>query len=339
MKKKILKIVLIIVIILLVLFFSFNLISNYFLNKANIDETINQDVIEDSIVIDETKNAHDVVNFVLVGADNYDKNYNSYNERSSDAIKIVSLDYSDKIVKITSLNEDIIVYEPNENVVEPLWKTFKQKDATSIINTINSNLDMDISKYVYFSFAGFIDVIDEIGGIDIELTKEEAKAMNNPAYGNKVSIYAKEGINHMHGNDALTYARINYLDSGFVRMERQNKVIQAIINKLKDAKADDLLSCLNVCLPHISTNLSTSEIKSYVLDLLDFDLDNIQKHSYPTHDEKDADLNKEGIYGYVLKSYSNQVIDLHKFIYGTNAYEPTQNIKTIEDKINSEVLK
>ena len=335
-KKKIIIIILIIVIFILLCFLSIRLISNLFLNKIN-EEDINEEDISETIVEDDTKEAHEVLNIMLIGADNSGRNYNSYNEQNSDMFKIVSLDYTDSKIKITSLNKDVVVWMPDTNEFGHMNWPYAKGGPAYALNTINYNLDLDVSKYVTFSFAGFIDVIDELGGIDIELSEKEAQAMNNPAYGNKVSINAKKGSNHMQGNDALTYARINYLDSDFVRMDRQNKVIKAVIDKLKTSSFDDLISVINTCLPYITTNLTSSEIRQFIQDVLKFDLGNIQTKTYPINDTKDVAIAKNSISGYVLRSYSNQVIELHKFIYGTNEYEPTQKIYDNETKTYNEI--
>lgn len=290
-----------------------------FINKVNIEEIEDIEVVED-----ETPTKHDVVNFMLVGADNLDSNREaSYTEERSDVFKIVSLDYTDKVVKLTSLDRDIVVWIPDKGESGEFGRfnwAYSFGQAKYALNCINYNLDLDVEKYVAFSFAGFINVIDTIGGVDIRLSAEEAKAIS----GNGLTFI--EGTNHLDGKAALSFSRIRSIDNDFNRMKRQNDVIQSVISKLKDLSPTELLDVVNACLPYVSTNLNNSEIKQYIIDILSFDLANIKKHSYPTNEEKDVCVNKDPLGGYLLYSYSQEVIELHKFIYSTDDYVPTKRI-------------
>ena len=129
-----------------------------------------QEEIENNIVVDETPKAHEVVNIMLVGADNLQREIgreNSFVEERSDVFKIISLDYTDKVIKLTSLDRDIVVWIPDRHETGEFGRfnwAYSFGKAKYALNTINYNLDLDVSKYVTFSFAGFIEVIDIIGG-------------------------------------------------------------------------------------------------------------------------------------------------------------------------------
>lgn len=334
MKKKVLITALILITILGLTYIGVNSYIDSLLNKTTKEE---EPIRQEDIVVTEdiTPKAHEVVNFMLVGADNSDitNRETSYVEERSDVFKIISLDYTDKTIKLTSLDRDVVVWIPDTNDVGRFNWAYSFGKAKYALNTINYNLDLDVSKYVSFSFAGFIDVINTIGGIDIDLTKEEANFINNPANYTTMTITAKVGTNHLNGKDALTYARIRHLDSDFVRMERQNTVIEAVIAKLKDSSFTELMDVVNHCLPYITTNLQTQQIKDYLFDVLSFNLSDIKTYTYPKNGSNDVMWNHEGIGGYLVRSYSNQVIELHKFIYGTDTYKPTQKIYDTETKI------
>ena len=333
-KKKITIIILFILCLAGLIYLGVNIYLDSLLNKTNIDEEVIQEEIE--VIVDETPKAHDVVNFMLVGADNLDSNrYDSYVEQRSDVFKIVSLDYTDKKIKLTSLDRDVVVWIPDKGGVGAFGRfnwAYSFGGAKYALNCINYNLDLDVSKYASFSFAGFIDVIDIIGGIDIDLTQAEVDFINNPSNYSTMTFSPTQGTNHLYGKDALTYARIRHLDSDFVRMERQNTVIKAVINKLKSSSFNELLDVVNSCLPYITTNLSSSEIKQYLWDVLTFDLTDIKTQAYPINGHNDVCVDPDSMGGYLLNSYSNQVIELHKYIYGTETYEPTQRIYDNEKK-------
>ena len=338
MKKKT-KIRLVILLSILILVLGAYLGINYYidnmLSKVVIEEVEPADI---NIVVDESEKAHDVVNIMLVGADNLDwgNRENSYVEQSSDVFKIVSLDYTDKEIKLISLDRDIVVWIPDKSENGEFGRfnwAYSFGGAKYALGTINYNLDLDVSKYVTFSFAGFKNVIDILGGIDIELTKEEAEAFNGLRRSNAVmNINAVEGINHLDGYDALAYARQRYVDSDFNRMDRQNNVINAVIDKFKGCSSSELFSIVNECLPYITTNIKETEIKNYITDILKFNLTDIKKQTYPVNETDDVCWNKEGIGGYLLRSYSNQVKEIHKFIYEIEDYIPSQRIFELEEK-------
>ena len=329
-KKKVLIIILAILVFLGLIYLGVSIFVDSMLNKTTIEE-IEPEEIE--VVEDPTPQAHEVVNFMVVGADNLDADrMNSYTEERSDVFKILSLDYTDKVIKLISLDRDVVVWIPDKNETGEFGRfnwAYSFGGGKYAINTINYNLDLDVSKFVAFSFKGFRDVIDAIGGVDIRLTDAEAKNLNSGGH----TMTCIEGDNHLDGYTALNFARIRHLDSDFVRMDRQNVVINAVIKKFRDSSATELFDVVNSCLPYITTNLTNSEIKNYLFDIVGFDLKNIKTQTYPLKEEDDVCWNKNSsLGGYLLRSYSDQVIDLHKFIYGTQDYEPSKTIYENEKK-------
>lgn len=311
---------------------------NSTLNKVERSEQIDIQDAEIHTTIKEQNDAHNVINIMLVGADSDSskKIEDSFDEERSDALKIISLDYTDKDVKIISLDRDLVVWLPGDSKRYGHFNwAYSYGGPTLSIQTINYNLDLDVTKYISFSFAGFIEVVDQIGGIDIELTKAEAAAFNGVEPTNAVmkGIVAKEGVNHLNGYNALMYARQRYVDSDFVRMNRQNNVIKAIIAKLKVEDYISLLDIVSNSLKYVNTNLTNDEIKKYVIDLLtSFDLNDIQTYTVPKNERDDIYEQKPAMGGYILKSYTGQVEELHKYIYEVDDYECSQTV--IDNEIN-----
>ena len=332
MKKKLVIILILLVSILVAGYFGLNTYIDSLIEKTEEGEVIKEEEAEIHIV--ETPKAHEVINFMLVGADNLDSvngRENSYVEERSDVLKIVSFDYTDREIKLTSLDRDIVIWLPgNRQEFGRFNWAYSFGGPTLAIQTINMNLDLDITKYVTFSFAGFINVIDKIGGVDIELTTDEVDYFTKGSESRMKNYAPVVGTNHLNGYNALLYARLRHLDSDFVRMERQNIVIKAVINKVKTLKFTELLDLVNICLPYINTNLTNEEIKDYLTDLLSFDITDIHTHTYPTYGPDDVCRNKDSMGGYLLNSYSNQVIDLHKFLYEIDDYSPSKEVLEIE---------
>lgn len=338
MKKKTLVILGILVALLVAAYVGINTYVDSFLNKVEEGEVIKEEQAEIHVEIKQEPKAHEVVNIMLVGADNLQREIgreNSYVEERSDAMKVVSLDYTDKDIKITSLDRDIVVWLPGSKQAFGRFNwAYSFGGPTLAIQTFNYNLDLDITKYVTFSFAGFINVIDKLGGLDINLTKAEADAFNGVGSTNAIMHSAVvEGVNHLDGYDSLTYARQRYLDSDFVRMDRQNIVIKAVIEKIKTLGYKELLDLVNTLLPYINTNLTNDEIKDYMFDVISFDLGDIQTYTYPKNGHDDVCINKDSMGGYILNSYTGQVEELHKFIYEVDSYTCSQNLIDAEKSI------
>lgn len=316
-------------------FVAINLYIDSFLNTMNKEEVINEAdaCINES---DRKEEAHEVINFLLLGKDNSDADFSDSEGERSDAIKIVSLDYTDKKIKLSNLQRDVVVLMPGENeeYIHLNWAVVRGGEKAAI-QTINANLDMDITRFVSISYAGFIAIIDEIGGVDVELTATEAAAFNGLITTNTImNIEAKEGLNHLDGHDALAYARQRYVDSDFVRVERQNTIIRKVAEKIKELSYTEILNLVRVVMPYITTNLNNEEIKSYLIDVIGFDLGNIQSYTWPLGEYDDI-YRCPSIGGYLLKSYSDQIVGLHKYIWAVDDYQISDNAEKIIDDIYS----
>ena len=101
-------------------------------------------------------------------------------------------------------------------------------------------------------------MIDQLDGVDIELTASEAKIVG----GNTA-----EGNNHLNGKQALTYSRIRKIDDDFQRTNRQRKVLFAAYEKVKTCSSTEMLFAVNSALPYLTTDLSNSQILALAWNL------------------------------------------------------------------------
>ena len=312
--KKILIVILSILIVISGAYLAINLYADSLLNKMNRGEVIKKEDANINEDIVKVKEAHKVFNFVLFGVDSSTGNDQGESERS-DAMKIISLDYTDKKIMITSVERDVVAYFPGDyqGYGHYNW-AYWYGGPTLAIQTLNYNLDLDITNYVSISFAGLESIVDAVGGVDIYLSNGEANLMG-----------LSPGSNHLNGDLALIYARIRELDSDYVRMERQNAVIQAIVSKFSSLGFTDMLDVVVSLLPYVSTNFTNDQIKTYLYDIIGFDLSNIETYKLPSGGYDDT-LNCSGLGGYLLRSYSDQVIELHKNIYSIDDYKPSKTV-------------
>lgn len=265
-----------------------------------------------------------VINIAIFGVD---KNGDQTNGRS-DAMKVVSLDFENNKANITSIQRDTLIYIPGvKQDYEKLNHAYVYGGADLAMQTINYNFDLDLTRYVTFDFEGVLSVINNIGGIELEIKDYEVPYISN---------ISKSGYQHLTGEQALAYMRIRYADSDYVRMNRQTNVMKAMFSKISSLSYGELLSLLNESLPYVETNLSKEDILSLGMQALKIDLKNIENYQIPSGGYED--INHSVSYNgysplYVMNSYQQMVKELHKGIYGAEDYEPSQTIKDLESEI------
>lgn len=189
----------------------------------------------------------------------------------SDVMLLVTIDTQDRSVTMTSFLRDLYVqipgyYKNRINVAYYLG------GAELLFDTIEQNFGVRPDKFVEVDFNGFKDVVDLAGGVDIELTAREAAHMNaNEAYylfpGEVWNL--KEGLNHLTGSQALTYARIRKIDptGDFARTERQRKVIAAMVEKAAGLNLLDINDLILKTTDFVTTDMTSKEIMSYAVSL------------------------------------------------------------------------
>jgi LCP family protein required for cell wall assembly len=122
---------------------------------------------------------------------------------------------------------------------------------------------VEVDGYAQVDFSSFADVIDAIGGVDVELTEMEAKALNGAIATNVWAwVEVHEGMNHLCGHDALEYCRLRSIDSDWNRQMRQRKVLEQIQKSCRKMSPLQLVKLAGEVLPLVHTNLSRSDVKA-----------------------------------------------------------------------------
>lgn len=136
--------------------------------------------------------------------------------------------------------------------------------------TLYSNFGIEVDHFIEVDFDGFIKLVDMMGGLEITITQAEADYMN--ADDRFVKYDMKEGWNSIDGTAALSYARMRKAegdgDSDIKRTERQRKVIESLLNKLKRQSLSDMNALANEALSLITTSMSKDEIADMLLTML-----------------------------------------------------------------------
>lgn len=276
-----------------------------------------------------------ILNVALFGVDRHEE---SDVHSRSDSILILSLDSRHKKIKLTSLMRDLWVHIPGykDNRINAAIALGGESLA---IKTIEQNFGIKIDRFCTVDFEGFRDIIDIIGGLDMEITAKEAHHINrlllelDSAFiqgGIKPfkSPLLKEvdGIHHLNGAQALQYARSRKvptaegLHDDYARTFRQRRVISLLINKFKSSSLPQILAVIEKAGPYVRTNLKKSEIITLGKNSLKY----LQYEFVEFRIPQDGNFSGQNINGaavLVIDDLNKARYELAKFIYEDSVKE------------------
>lgn len=248
-----------------------------------------------------------IENILLLGVDGGDMNEAGHR---SDSMMIVSVNKKDKTIKIASLMRDIWTYYPNRDSYNKLNAAYSFGGPGQTVNIINHNFDMDIQKYIVTDFDGLINLVDVLEGIKLEITDAEASEINNMTGGeNPLS----GGQATLSGSQALSYARIRKIDSDFSRVERQRKVIEAMLARMRSQTPQTQINTVNESMKYVRSNISGGELTGDMLNLVLSISSGIEQLTVP--EEGMYTVNSGGTW-YMELNWEQQVASLQDFIFG-----------------------
>ncbi len=208
----------------------------------------------------------DVFNVLLIGTDERTSEF-STNARG-DACLLLSLNKTDGSVHLISFERGMgvpILSGEYEGQYDWLTHTFRYGGADLMMEEIQECFKVGVTHYVRVNLNTFIDGINAVGGVDIELTQAEADYINKSKSETKHVYEVTPGLNHLNGETALVYARCRKIDSDWSRIGRQRTVIQAAVDQVKEMNVFELNDLMDTLLPLVQTNLTNGEIISLVL--------------------------------------------------------------------------
>lgn len=330
-KNKGLKILGIILIIVLIIFISVAGYGWWYLNNKL--STLNyQEIAEDKIEVNEGVNLEKkgYRNIAIFGVDS---RANTYDDTRSDCIIIAAINEETNDVKLVSVYRDSYL-NINGYGLDKVTHAFSYGGAELAINTLNKNLDLDIKEFVALNFGAVVDIINEVGGVEINITSEELKYINS--YINEIDrIEGKNtkrityaGKQNLNGVQALAYSRIRYTAGGdYKRTERMRDILTATANKAKKLSITELNNLLDKLLPEVSTNIKANEIRSLIPEAMQFNINTSIGWPY-----KVQGITLDRWYGVPVTLESN-VKKLHQEVYGESEYEPSSKVKEISNSI------
>ena len=276
-------------------------------------------------------------NIALFGLDN--RSINNYASGHSDAIMIASINNKTKDVKIVSLYRDTYLNVGGGKYAKAN-AAYQRGGVTQAIKMLNMNLDLDITEYICVDWAALIEAIDALGGIEIELTSAEVKYLNqyvkdmSHEIGSESKLVSGSGVKKLTGAQATAYARIRYTaGNDFKRSSRQRIVLEAMLNKAKDANVKTLIDICNNVFDDISTSLKLSEILSLAKDVNAYNIASTSGFPFKMTTEIPDKFDTSNYSIVAPVGLSNNVAELHKYLFETEDYEPSTTVRIISDTI------
>ena len=280
------------------------------LNKINYED-IDEAQIEVTEGIKEELSGYR--NIVLFGIDDAD----GYTGRS-DCIIIFSIDQKTKNVKMTSIYRDTYVEVPGHGYTK-INHAFAYGGASLAMSTINRNLDLDITEYVTINFQVVKDVVDQVGGVEIDVTSKEAT---------QIPGISKAGTYNLNGKQALAYGRIRKIDTDYQRTERMRTVIDKVFSKVKKMSPVEMNKIADEILPQIHTNLKKSEITDVIKDVTSYSIGESMGWPYEVKGKMIS-----GVWYGVPVTLQESVQKLHEDLFEDTDYETTETVNNISDTI------
>lgn len=209
-----------------------------------------------------------VENILVFGVDS--RGSDDYKCRS-DAMIVVSINKNTNTIKLISLMRDTGVYigdtkETQSSNLDKLTHAYAYGGVGLMINTINVNFDLDIQRFVMLDFNTSSDIIDLVGGIDIDVSSAEVEYANsaiaemNTLVANPAPYISNGGLQTLSGVQAIGWSRIRHLDSDFVRTSRQRTVATALINKITTLNRLQQLAVIEDSAGMFETNMQTLDL-------------------------------------------------------------------------------
>lgn len=249
---------LIIVTVSCVGFYGYNTVDKL-LSSFNTDEPLEENLYISS---DELYSDPDQINILLVGVDARETEIGS----RSDTMMLVTLDNKNGQIKLTSFLRDSYVDVAGRNRWSKLNSAYFRGGIQMLVDTLELNFGVEIPYYALVDFEIFMTIVDELGGINVDVTEKESYyTYHSGSVGVPVRIEAGEDV-LLNGQQALWYSRIRYLDSDFMRTKRQRKVISAIVEKALTKEIPELLDLAETIIPLVKTNLDSDKILEVGID-------------------------------------------------------------------------
>lgn len=285
------------------------------LNKIYVKDDVVKNTEEQGTMVE------GITNILLVGTDG------EYVEKGnrSDSVMLVTIDTNNKDIKISSIARDTYVDIPGYST-EKLTHAYAYEGIDLLKEVFKENFDLDIDKYIAVNFISFMDIMDELGGVEVNVEEKDIKEINkyiDACYGyyknkdEKDKEYITEsGVQRLNGYQALAFSRIRYTDSAFARDNRHREVAESVYKEFAQKGIDTYKRCAEIVLNNTKTNISPIEMMNLAYTVLKINDKDIDQFQFPLEEYRNGHIISKQK-GWVLEWEKEPNLEAwHKFIFG-----------------------
>ena len=287
---------------------------------------------EESEETEEMHSGYKMDTFVIFGVDSRKNELGK--GTSSDSIMLVSMNHDLQEVRVVSILRDTFA-DTVEFGFEKLTYAYNYGGVKSALNTLNTNYDLNLKKYATFNFNSAGDIVDKLGGIEMEITPDEALYINayidevNKLRGTKSKHITEAGTYVLDGTQTVAYSRIRYTDGAEVkRSERQRTVLFKMFQKTKNLGGVERVEMAEEFMDRIKTNFSTDKMTSLMYLMSQYEIKEMTVYPQQFYN---------GLIGEEWFQAPTTLIDmnreLHKVLLLEEDYVPSETVKDISARI------
>lgn len=302
------------------------------IDKAEIKQMLNENLSEDTLT-----QLKENLTVAIFGLDSRDGGVES--GANSDVIIIASINNNTGEIKMASIYRDTCLKTGDDRYrkVNEAYAIGGPKKAVSVLN---ENLDLQIDEYITVNWASVATTINILGGMEVDVSESEMKYINGyiTETVNSTGIGSVQlthsGLQHLDGIQSVAHCRIRYTDNDFKRTERQREIISQMLLKARNADWATINNIIVTVFPTVSTSFDTSDVISLGKNVMKYNM--TETVGFPfTHVEKTVD--KQAFV--FADDLASNVSELHKFLYGTESYKPSEMVDSISEAISHKMYK
>lgn len=252
----------------------------------------------------------------------------------SDSLMVANVNHETKKIRVASVFRDTYVQIEGHGL-DKITHAHSFGGPDLAMDTLNQNFDLDIKKYITVNFGNVAEVIDDLGGIELEITSSELNYINsyideiNKVDKTNSAHITKTGTQRVDGTQAVAYSRIRYTAGGdYKRAERQRTVLMKIFEKAKQESTVKLLEIVDKMMDQIGTNYSSGEVISMLSYLAKYEMEETKAFPNKLWGGKVG-----GVWYGVPVTLESNAKDLHSYLYPEEKYEPSEKVKEISGQI------
>lgn len=204
---------------------------------------------------------HDDISILFIGVDDSAARDQPEGNIRSDALVLATLNNEDKSVKLVSIPRDTYTYIPDAGIEDKITHAYAYDGPNSTIESVENLLQVPVDYYVRMDFNAFIDVIDALDGIRVDVPYDLEEKDENDISG---AIKLQAGLQTLDGREALALARTRHYDNDIERGKRQQVILEAIMNKTLSAtsitKYADVIEAVG---DNMKTDLTFKEMQAF----------------------------------------------------------------------------